>query len=697
MAGFGSFVGGFERGYQGAEAMSDRQSARERQDRMDEMAIEDRDRLHTRQDANDEWLATNRAYTTSERQRTADERDWYDDLMEESAAMTDAAIAADNQAVGGQAPEGNNPGVSTQSAPPNQPPSLGATRPRERLSQPQAPDTRGPAQPQSSATGGLDVQVGGSAGNDQMSAAPAMPQAAGRGTLPASVNDRSGSSVAPEAVMNDPAFVMQAEQRSMSPQGYWDSLDENVRQHHQQRLSRQGQKRPEPGEDRAFDQRAVDAASNILENGMDLTATDMERLRALIAERSPPEGVEPAGAQKSYAMEKASQSPMAPPTPEAGTAPSMPRPGTPMGASRQPSQMATPTPGPQSFAAPQEQAPLQPQEQAPAAGSNPEFDARLVSSIDQMLEAGTSETGQPLTEQDRSDLVAMRDTRSQPAAAPQPQGTGTRQGDQQRVAEQASSDWVDEHMRVGIPHMAEQLMRRGKIEEAQALTDWAREETTRQGMQDYAKAAFGASVGDFDMFGQSVMDLYNNEDYYKDGLTMDRENSGFSYDENGQVDGAQVTFNDENGDSFVRTYESMTDLVNEALLMLNPEAAFQTQIDRQEGATQALVGAAEDEADFADFMRRELFKDGLGDDDNAALDDAVKAARDSAQWMNASTEQKLEMVKSELAVMEQARSSMTTRPGSVGAEPDQTPTPQPQPRGVTQPAGARQPDNILRR
>lgn len=614
--GLGAFVRGGMDGYRFGEGIDDRQAARDRQERLDGIAEEERARRNRRQDESDQWRREDREYLTGQ-------RDWLDNLYEDAARMTDDEMSG---------PSG--PSGQTETA------GLGARRPVQRpdgvrvstreapqdSQAPAAPMVQAPNQPAIPTAQGDNVSVPhhdtpvAASGNPQLGATQP------RGVIP-STSDSATTEDA--AVMSDPAFATQAQRNGMTPEEYWQTLHPAAQQQHRDRIAGQRGYVPEPGVDLGFDRRAAANAAQMLDagampDGTPISAHNQERLRLLIQERTP---TEPDGTIATPAQPRA---------PQAGTAPQAPTPERGIGFRPNPAQ------------------PM-----APKSPEEPESPVR----------EWTGSTGiQP--------APADANT-SQPDA--EPAGLGTRTSAQSRQVEASANTWVDEYRETGVPHIVEQLLRRGMVQEAQAYQDWASGERTEAGMRDYARAAMGAATGDFDLFAGSIIDLYNNEDYYGDGLTINRDNSDFIRDSDGNILGAEITFEDSDGNEFTRRWESLNELVDEALHIFSPERAFELQLARGDAAAQsqadAITADSERDMEFMEWMRKEVFKDQLSREQGATVEDALKAAQEHAmpgEWPQLSEDEKLDRVLEQVRLLERARATLSGVGGSTGSPPPNT-------------------------
>lgn len=260
-----------------------------------------------------------------------------------------------------------------------------------------------------------------------------------------------------------------------------------------------------------------------------------------------------------------------------------------------PAQTAAPAPGPQVPDAPQ--APRGPLKTA-VPQSAPAPTKQIAETAVETLGA----TG-PATQAAVSAPVTTEEAGARPNAAV----TADRQ-------ERASAAFIDRYHEVSVPMIIEGYLKAGKVEKAQAFMDWMEQGEVKAGMRDWSKAAFAASVGDFDGFADHIVTAYNRLDYFGDDTTIVKDKSGF-VDANGKIinggdgsniAGAVLTFRDEKtGATFEQRIDDPNDLVEMGISMLAPETAFEYWQDRSAQAEERALGAAKEEAAAAKEAAKE--------------------------------------------------------------------------------------------
>lgn len=126
------------------------------------------------------------------------------------------------------------------------------------------------------------------------------------------------------------------------------------------------------------------------------------------------------------------------------------------------------------------------------------------------------------------------------------------------------------------PKIMEEYLRQGDLEKATGFQEFLDRKETRAGMENWVKAAHAVTLGDYDTFAQNMLEAYNRLDYFPDGTTIVKDQSGVTYGKDGQPNGARVTFRDEeSGKTWEKVYSSVDDMVREGMTLLAPEAAFE--------------------------------------------------------------------------------------------------------------------------
>lgn len=194
--------------------------------------------------------------------------------------------------------------------------------------------------------------------------------------------------------------------------------------------------------------------------------------------------------------------------------------------------------------------------------------------------------------------------------APGPASLGVKPGDKLTETQRAKAakGFMDHYREVGAPIVIKDMLKRGDMQGAMAFQEFLDRDATKAGMENWARAAFAAQVGDMDTFADEILTAYNRLDYFPDGTTIVKGESGFTYDKKGNISGAKITFKDEaTGNTFDQVFSDPNDLVRLGITMLAPEAAFEhysTQLQSQ--AQIAATAGQKSEQKAADTQKQIL-------------------------------------------------------------------------------------------
>jgi|GEM_PF-4225261 len=647
--GIGSFIDGAFRGYSFASQVKDGKEDRKRRDRLDKLAEKDRTRRNRREDQRDEWAQQDQTYQVGERNRVATERQDLKDVYTTAGEMTDEAMSA---------PRGTMP-----------------------------PVVGGSGDDALAGDAGLDV-LGVSSKSPRDPAGRPITADPARGAM-SQIGAAMEAKVA--ALVQDPAIQVTAARTGMDPDAYVRSLQPQAIEQNYQRVM-QGRTGPQP-------------VAGPSQSDLDLRALSEGRNEAVGVGQVP-------GTMPGPDVRRAPRGAMGPvdriPPPRAGqpltlagqAAPDQ----MPAGISNLPSSPMTdapmPSPGyeaipgaPQGYRAqPNERPDMQ---SAPDAaltrgattglpmptttGAAPAVDTSpgatpATPATKQEVEQIAADTRKVLSDTALPSNDALSDAIE---GAPKTPPRGTLEGERMRRADQVAGSWMEEYAKTGAPYVAEQLARRGMLAEAKDYQAWIESEDTKRGMESYGRAAYFASQGDMEGFGDSVMDLYNNEGYFGDGMTLVKDQSQFEKDDQGNITGAEVVFRDGDGNEFVQRWETMDEMVMDALNMLNPEKAFETRIEQMGKAAEIRTDAVEREADFADFVRKAMVTAGLkGNDVKRVADTAAALAKENiGGWppnedsTPMTEQQKMDAVIARIAAEDAAAAQIGAAPANVPQAP----------------------------
>lgn len=166
---------------------------------------------------------------------------------------------------------------------------------------------------------------------------------------------------------------------------------------------------------------------------------------------------------------------------------------------------------------------------------------------------------------------------SEAAAATTPPAMGVKPGDKvtEDQRKRGSKAWMDRYMEVGAPIVIRDMLKRGDFAGAQKFQEFLDLETTRAGMQNWARGVFAITTGDFEGAAEEWIEGWNRQGYVPDGTTIVKEKSGWTYGKDGQPNGAKITFKDiESGNTWEQVFNDPNDMVQLAVTMLAPQEAF---------------------------------------------------------------------------------------------------------------------------
>lgn len=189
-------------------------------------------------------------------------------------------------------------------------------------------------------------------------------------------------------------------------------------------------------------------------------------------------------------------------------------------------------------------------------------------------------------------------------------GDKPKQSEVRAAARQASvrfqKEEVERHARV--------LESEGMLKEAAAWREYAQSENTRKAMEKLSEAMFYWNMNDESRALQSVVELYNMNGYYDDGLSALSEGTAFQYDPQGNISGLTVTFRDEaSGEVFQQTINGPRDKVMAMVIGgLSPEATFAAAMEAVGGISEPQQEAPA-RMSYADARKKALteLKEGL--------------------------------------------------------------------------------------
>ena len=175
--------------------------------------------------------------------------------------------------------------------------------------------------------------------------------------------------------------------------------------------------------------------------------------------------------------------------------------------------------------------------------------------------------------------------------------------------DRAATSAMDRYTTVVIPRLIEEMVKRGDIDRALKFQAFMEASETKKAMKDYVQMVVAAGEQDMPTFGKHFIAAYNRLGYYNDGTTIVPEQSRFTKDETGAVNGAVITFrNEDTGDTYERVYDDPDQLYLVGLAAADPLNAFEETASRLKSARDAALGARKAQADEAKAAEKERQK-----------------------------------------------------------------------------------------
>lgn len=150
-----------------------------------------------------------------------------------------------------------------------------------------------------------------------------------------------------------------------------------------------------------------------------------------------------------------------------------------------------------------------------------------------------------------------------------PQARGHDQNSRQ-VRERAAEQFVEQYRQRQVLPIVEHLIRTGRLDEARETQAFFDDQEVRRGMMSWARAAHAYTVNDFEGMIEGMVETFNNERYYPDGLSV--QDYDIERNEDGEVIGADITFRDQrSGRTFTQQFRGFDDIVFAGIGALAPE------------------------------------------------------------------------------------------------------------------------------
>ena len=154
--------------------------------------------------------------------------------------------------------------------------------------------------------------------------------------------------------------------------------------------------------------------------------------------------------------------------------------------------------------------------------------------------------------------------------------------------------WMERYIEVGAPKVLEALISRGEFAKAEAFQSFMQTSSTKAAMKDLGVASAAFLLGDADKGASQLMKVFNNLGYFPDGTQVVDDETDFTRDKDGNINGLKMTFRDADSGNTWEMVETgdVASLMTKLVPMVMPENAFEFYWKQQESATAAVKGAA---------------------------------------------------------------------------------------------------------
>lgn len=214
-------------------------------------------------------------------------------------------------------------------------------------------------------------------------------------------------------------------------------------------------------------------------------------------------------------------------------------------------------------------APTEPVNQAPLRDARPA--AQPSTPREAAVQAGAAAAQTPSAAQ-IAEVVAPRDAGNAAPYRPTPKA-------RERAGKAGMAHWLTN----GAPVVQRELLRQGRIAEAQQLQSMIDSQEVKEGIEAYSRMIFSASIGDWDGFEEEAVYLYNKSGYLDDGQEIDTQKSGFVRDDNGNLIGAEIVIKTADGKSFTQTLDE-SQMIELAVTQLGPERQLEMHLAKVQSA-----------------------------------------------------------------------------------------------------------------
>jgi hypothetical protein len=186
-----------------------------------------------------------------------------------------------------------------------------------------------------------------------------------------------------------------------------------------------------------------------------------------------------------------------------------------------------------------------------------------------------------------------------------------------------ADSYMESYRKNGAPLVMRELVRQGRIEEAEKFDQFIRSQQAQEGMDHWMRGVVAAQAGDIDTAADSLMDAYNSSGYFADGYEIDKQNTSLIKDESGEVVGINLSVRNIATGEVINQTDTITGFMEKAIWMTSPEKAFEAAMEAQAKMQAAMIEAEKDRQKAAtdvikgqfDWDNRaaiEIYKGGIG-------------------------------------------------------------------------------------
>lgn len=169
------------------------------------------------------------------------------------------------------------------------------------------------------------------------------------------------------------------------------------------------------------------------------------------------------------------------------------------------------------------------------------------------------------------------------------------EADARAAAEKQVGGFMDYYSKTVMPQYQEHWMKTGQLEKAQAAQAWMENENVQKGIKAWANAVRSFQTGDREGFKKNLMQAYNQQGYFDDGVTA--ESIEDVTNDKGQLLGYKIKFKDAKGKVTEQTFDG-DDVARLGLNALSPAEVLSYGVDQLKQAQSARAELAKEDRKF---------------------------------------------------------------------------------------------------